>query len=50
MCKFKLTLEWFERPGLGEGELEFVDVGVPDIFVKPSSSTGEVATKDGVDK
>ncbi len=41
------TLEWFTRPGLGDGELEFVDVGVvPSIaFEIKSSSIGEVANK-----
>ena len=38
------TLEWLTNPGLGEGELEFVDVGVPDKFVKLSSSAGNVAS------
>lgn len=29
----QLTLEWFiDKLGLGEGELEFVDVGVPEML------------------
>ena len=38
-------MEWFiDRLGLGDGELEFVDVGVPEILsVKWSSFGGDDA-------
>ena len=39
-----LTLEWLTvRLGLGEGELEFVEVGVLDNFSSSSFSGGVVA-------
>ena len=42
---FLPTLEWLVSPGLGEGELEFVEVGVPDKLVAmwSSFSDGDVA-------
>lgn len=44
--KTKLTLEWFKlRLGLGEGELEFVEVGVLDnVSMLMSSFGGEDAS------
>lgn len=44
--KIKLTLEWFKlRLGLGEGELEFVEVGVLDnVSMLMSSFGGEDAS------
>lgn len=43
------TLEWLTSPGLGEGELEFVDVGVGGVVIillNKSSSPGDVANSD----
>lgn len=44
--RIKLTLEWFKlRLGLGEGELEFVEVGVLDnVSMLKSSFGGEDAS------
>ena len=40
-------MEWFERLGLGDGELEFVDVGVTGMSKILSSVGDDAILPDG---